>query len=281
MSKPLPSQNTFTGLAPPWSLTNLDANFTNVWAAIDDIGTYSNTLTDTGAVNALVVTTPAGITFSLVSGITVCVVAANTITQTAPTLNVNGTGAKVVITASGGNNIFAGQIVAGGVYVFVYDGTDWRILNPAALPGVAVLSSNSNRSSVTALTPDSTLAINIPVGSGYKYDICFQATQGGGGLDFCVYFSGPFTQANSTAVYLSAIGGVAPVFSSVTSVQNALTAYISTPAGTIGGSVAYERIEGFLLASGTGTLSLAWAQNSSNATATSLLPGSYINVIML
>jgi hypothetical protein len=125
MSKPLPTQSTFAGLAPPWNLPNLDANFTNVWAAIDDVGTYSNTLVDTGSVNVLTCTTTSGVTFALVTGISVDVIVGNTMTSTTPTLNVNGTGAITIISA-GGDALYPQQLGVGGIYRFVYDGTNWR-----------------------------------------------------------------------------------------------------------------------------------------------------------
>jgi hypothetical protein len=128
MSKPLPTQTTFTGVAPPWSLTLLDGNFTNVWGAINDIGTYSNTLTDTGAVNALAVTPAAGITFALVAGIALDVLIANTNTSTTVTLNANATGSKTVL-GNDGNGPAIGTLIAGGIYRFVYDGTVYRMQN--------------------------------------------------------------------------------------------------------------------------------------------------------
>jgi hypothetical protein len=134
MSKPLPTQNTFAGLAPPWNLTNLDSNFTNVWAAIDDIGTYSNTLVDTGTVNALVCTPAGNITFALVTGIAVDVIVANTTTSATPTLNVNSTGANTIISA-GGAALYPQQLGVGGIYRFVYDGTNWRVQNLGAGSG--------------------------------------------------------------------------------------------------------------------------------------------------
>jgi len=115
MSKPLPSQNAFAGLAPPWSLANLDSNFTNVWNAIDDIGTYSLYVIDTGVVNALQVTISAPLTVSLVDGLTLDIKVANTITSGTPTLQVNALGAKT-ITNGDGTGLQPNQLVVGGIY---------------------------------------------------------------------------------------------------------------------------------------------------------------------
>jgi hypothetical protein len=132
MSKPLPTQNTFANVTPPWNLVQLDANTTALWAAINDVGTYSNTLLDTGVVNAMVVTPITGTTLALAQGLCITVIAANTTTSSTVTLNANGTGAKSVLLSSGVVPT-AGAIVAAGIYAFAYDGSSWRLLNPSAV----------------------------------------------------------------------------------------------------------------------------------------------------
>lgn len=127
MAKPLPTQTTFANVSPPWSLTNLDGDFTNLWNAVNDVGTYSNVFTDTGAVNALIVTVPGGLTFSLVSGVTLTIIVANTTTSSAPTLNVNSTGAKNLVDNNGGL-LIPGALIGGARYTVCYDGTSYRVL---------------------------------------------------------------------------------------------------------------------------------------------------------
>ena len=131
MSKPLPTQNTFAGLAPPWSLTNLDANFTNIWNAINDVGTYTLSFADTGTVNALVANPPAGLTVALFDGLTFFVKVANTTTITNPTLNLGGLGAITIVDVNGGA-ISNNSLVAGIRYQFIYDGTNFRVMGLTA-----------------------------------------------------------------------------------------------------------------------------------------------------
>ena len=153
MSKPLPSQTTFAPLSPPWSLTSLDANFTNVWSAIDDIGTYSNVFADTGAVNAMTVTVTAPLTFALVDGVTLDVNVGHTTTVTNPTLNVASTGAKTIVNADN-TALAVGQLVLGTRVRMLYDAanTVWRVTSQTN--GVPVLNGplvvNAPASGVTA-----------------------------------------------------------------------------------------------------------------------------------
>ena len=127
MSKPLPNQNTFANVSPPWNLSQLDANFTATFAAINDLGTYANYLVDTGAVNALVVTPAVGVTVTLAAGLWIDILIANTNTSTTPTLNVGSTGAKTIVDNLA-NAISAGVLVQGVITRFIYDGSNWRAL---------------------------------------------------------------------------------------------------------------------------------------------------------
>lgn len=51
------------------------------------------------------------------------------------TLNINGLGAKSIKLTNGGNP-FASAIVAGGEYEFIYDGTNFQLMNPSVSPSV-------------------------------------------------------------------------------------------------------------------------------------------------
>lgn len=67
--------------------------------------------------------------FSLANGAFVIVKFTNNNTVAKPTLNVNSTGAKPIYYK--GAVIAADQIVAGGVYLFRYDGTNWDVVGNA------------------------------------------------------------------------------------------------------------------------------------------------------
>ena len=64
--------------------------------------------------------------FVLEEGAEIIVKFVNTNTAPAPTLNVNGTGAKMMY--AGGNYIKANELLAGEVYRFVYDGTQYKLI---------------------------------------------------------------------------------------------------------------------------------------------------------
>jgi hypothetical protein len=110
-----------------------DVLFANMGSSIQLVGVYTQPASlgpyygsDTGAANALVVTTSQSIA-SLAAGLVVLVhnfKATNT--SATPTLNVDGFGAKTIV-LSDNSAAAAGQIVAGGDAFFEYDGTNWRM----------------------------------------------------------------------------------------------------------------------------------------------------------
>lgn len=87
---------------------------------------------DTGIVNAYACT-PIVYPTALTTGISACVKITNTNTSAlAPTLNVAGLGAIAILRQSGGVPS-AGEIVAGKIYVFTYDGASWILQSPVGL----------------------------------------------------------------------------------------------------------------------------------------------------
>lgn len=142
MSKPISALTSFEGLAPPWSLTSLDGNFTTLSGALNDLGTYSNPLTDTsGTANQITVTTAAGLTASLTFGLLLYVKVANTNTSTTVTLNINSLGNQnVLLPSASGPPV--GAILANGVYPFFYDGTNFQLIGGAGVTSVGITSAN-------------------------------------------------------------------------------------------------------------------------------------------
>ena len=279
MSKPLPSQTTFAGLAPPWSLTSLDANFTNVWNAINDIGTYSNTLSDGGAVNAMVANPPAGVTFSLATGISLAVVAANTTTSTAPTLNVNGTGAKT-ITDNLGNALSIGAIQAGGRYLFIYDGTNWRGLNVGFGQRSAYKPANTSRTTSTiSIDPD----LQLTLGIGFyraEYNLNFTAAVAGltPGYQIQPAFSGSLVSGAGVLLFNNSSGN--DVLSTDFGIASG-----SPPSGAPGQLRFPDNMNCWICvhfqATSSGVLSLFWGQANTSGNATTLGATSYVTAIQL
>jgi hypothetical protein len=122
----------FTADVGPEALSLLDGNFSPLATTINTLATFANYYADTGAVNALVVTTVGSQVFALAAGVFLDVAVANTTTNTTPTLNVNATGAKTIVN-SDGSAVLAGAMVANGIYRFGYDGANYRLQNPSAM----------------------------------------------------------------------------------------------------------------------------------------------------
>jgi hypothetical protein len=122
---------TFGGQTGSIALSLLDTNFTQIATFLNSANNYSNYLTDTGAANAIVVTTPTSITATYTAGLmlVVKVVAANT---GATTINVNSLGLKNVTYPNAGT-LSANALLAGSLAVLVYDGTSFILLAAANL----------------------------------------------------------------------------------------------------------------------------------------------------
>lgn len=71
-----------------------------------------------------------GVIGALYAGLTVIFIAGNTNTGTV-TLNPDSLAADTLKSCSG-HSLIAGQIISGGVYQAVFDGTDWIVLNPSS-----------------------------------------------------------------------------------------------------------------------------------------------------
>lgn len=170
MSKPVTIPNTFATQSGNVPASQLDADYSVLAAAINDTGTYGNYLADTGAVNALVVTTPANITFSYATGVWLEVLVANTNTLSTVNLNVNGLGNQLVRSPSGGT-LPIGALVAGTVYRMVFDGSVFRAALPSFVANVATFP-GADPSGVG----DSTSAIQTAVNTGLS--VYFPASLG-------------------------------------------------------------------------------------------------------
>jgi hypothetical protein len=127
--------NVFQNQAGPIPLSQLDTNFNQLAAAINSLLTFGNYYTDAGAANSLAVTVTSPQTVSYTAGLVLYVKVSNSNTG-ATTLNVNGLGTRNVVTNQGAA-LVAGQITAGGAYLFVFDGTNFQLQVPSTslIPG--------------------------------------------------------------------------------------------------------------------------------------------------
>ena len=144
-------------------------------------------LTDTGAVNALVLTTGGTVVYS---GMTVLFKPANTNTISGVTMNVNTTGAVAVVNNKG-VALAAADLIAGQVYAAVYDGgtSKWWLVTPvpsqsavfangAALAPAGVVSTTglmAGMGSTVAITPLKTGRLYVHVSGMMQNSVANQA----------------------------------------------------------------------------------------------------------
>lgn len=154
---------------------NLSGNVLNFGVCSTAAATAAKTVTTNG-------------TFELITGSKILVLFSETDSSNAPTLNVNGTGAKSIkINASDG--IGKGFLVAQQYYWFVYDGTNWRTAGAGITQIIPTQYGGTGNSSYTANRPlfyngtriidsttnyinDTQLAINkTSITSGYNFEV--------------------------------------------------------------------------------------------------------------
>lgn len=120
--------STFAGLAPPWSLPNLDANFTAITTAFNDasLGYVNYIGTDSGSANNYNVTCVFGSPLANAAGMRIVFNPAHS--NTGPsTITVTGLVSSVSILRPDGAALMAGDIVVGVNISLVSNGTAFQI----------------------------------------------------------------------------------------------------------------------------------------------------------
>jgi hypothetical protein len=97
-------------------------------AVVQKTGVFMNYIAGAGTTNAFTATYSPAIT-AYIKGQVFFVQINNTQNNTTPTLNVNGLGAKTIVKRAS-TAVASGDMVSGGMYIFVYDGTNMQVLNP-------------------------------------------------------------------------------------------------------------------------------------------------------
>jgi hypothetical protein len=268
----------------PEALSLLDGNYSPLVTALNTLANFSNYYVDSGAVNALVVTTVGAQAFSYVDGVLLEVQVGNTTTSTTPTLNVNGLGGKT-ITDNSGNALQLGALIVGSRYLFIYDGVNFRCLNPSAfaqrgVPFVRFKPASTARSNTITMTNDPDLQVALVAGT-YRFELLvgvFLTSSTTQGVSYNVNYSGTFS-TNFLLVMAQQSAPTAQYFTSL-SVQTAPGngAFNPTIPTASGGPGWFQKIDGMFTATASGILAFAWAQTSSNANATNVSIGSLLVV---
>lgn len=140
----------------------------------------------------------------------------------------------------------------------------------------AVKAADENRTSTTALTNDNTLTYAIPAAGKYEFEFVLYVTVGanGIGIDVNVNFSGSFTVGNF--IDLGSLG--------TTDNGANISAAVNNPVLTRGlanntaANPYFVMLKGSIVATGAGTIAVAYSQNVSNATPTVIKAGSYMRI---
>ena len=128
MTRPVVIPNTFQAQTGNIPLSQLDANFTALNTAINDPASFGNFATDTGIINASIVTlAPAPASLASIIGVPFTWKPAVSNTGAA-TLNLNAFGALNILNTDG-SALGIGALTAGSIVQTVYDGTIFRLLN--------------------------------------------------------------------------------------------------------------------------------------------------------
>ena len=146
MTKPVSSvPNSFATATSTIPLSQLDTDFNTITQYLNDLNNYSNYVADTGSANAIILNYPSGITTtSIATGTFLQFKAANANTGTT-TLQVQ-VNSSTILTATtilneDGTALTANEILAGGIYSVVYNGTYWILAGGGAGSGASVFSS--------------------------------------------------------------------------------------------------------------------------------------------
>lgn len=165
MTKPITVPNTFATQNGPIPLSQLDVDFSTAYGAINDPSTYNNYLIDSGSTGNIIVSFAGGLSYTKYStGDRVCIKVAST-SNGATTININSLGAKNVKTPAGGN-ITQNQMVSGGVYEFVYDGTNFQLVTGIDPSLTSTITGTPTFTGLVQFQPTSTQGIQVQGASG-------------------------------------------------------------------------------------------------------------------
>ena len=277
--------NTFATQSGPIPLAQLDSNISALTTAINNLANFDNYYVDSGAVNAIAVTVSSPQIVAYTAGLMLQVKVASTNTG-ATTININGLGNVAVVTPNG-SAVSAGALVSGGIYQFQYDGTSFQLQTPTVKsPFYAAKASNTARASTATLSNDPDLVYAISAAGTYRIDAYLYLTYGlatspAGGFSLNLNYGGSFVSGAGGSSFVLA-GGTATQGAGYLIQSTQTTSALSYNPGLSPNTYAsIFTLSGVLIATGTGTFGLSWAQASSSTTATTLYAGSYLAVTRL
>jgi hypothetical protein len=187
VTKPVSSvPNSFATATSTIPLSQLDTDFNTITQYINDLNNYSNYVADTGAVNAIILNYPSGITTTTIAtGTFLQFKAANANTgSTTIQVQVNSSNilAATTVLNEDGSALSANSLLANGIYSVVYNGTNWILAGGGGSGGGAsaggavyensqnitinyTMTSGKNGMSAGNVTVNSGITVTIPSGS--------------------------------------------------------------------------------------------------------------------
>lgn len=264
----------FTADVGPEALSLLDNNFNPLITALNTLANFSNYYVDSGIANVLAVTTIGSQVFSYVDGMLLEVKVAITSTSGAPTLNVNALGAKT-ITDNNGNQLIPGAMKSGGRYFLIYDGANFRLLNPFVAVAQTIAKTAVTSRTTTTASNDPELQVSILAAGSYLIEgvvYAWGTTTTTQGIQANLNYSGTFTAASSPWATSNTSISASPT--------TGLLGFANLTSGAAPGAGQFALTAG-LTPTGAGTLAFSWAQNSASANATNVGINSWIRVTRL
>jgi hypothetical protein len=186
MAKPISAvPNVFQNATSTIPLSQLDADFSSLVSAFNDLANSNNFAIDSGTANAVVLNFPSGITTTtLTTGLSLEFQATNDNTGAATLLlQVNGSniGTAKNIVNEDGSALTGAELRANGIYSVIYNGTSWVLAgggggggaeaggviyeNNTTVNANYTITSGKNGMSVGPITIASGVSVTIPTGS--------------------------------------------------------------------------------------------------------------------
>ena len=218
--------------------SQLDTNFGQLASAFNSLLTYANYYVDVGAVNAISITVPSPLVLAYVAGLPLQIKVSNTNTG-ATTVNVNGLGAVSLVYPGTAGALSAGQLIAGGIYSVMYDGTDFQFLGSISATG-----------GVTSVNAGTGISVNQSTGNVTVTNTGATSLAAGSGISLSGS-TGAITVTNSGATSLAAGTGI-----SLSGATGAITITNSGVDSLVAGT-------GIAISSGTGSVSVSTTASGS------------------
>lgn len=186
MAKPVSAvPNIFANATTTIPLSQLDADFTSLVNAMNDLANSNNFAIDSGTANAIVLNFPAGITTnSLTTGLSLEFQCSNDNTGAATLLlqvNSSSIGTAKNIINEDGTALTGAELRSGGIYSVIYNGTSWVLAgggggggaeaggviyeNSTTINANYTITSGKNGMSVGPITLANGVSVTIPTGS--------------------------------------------------------------------------------------------------------------------